>query len=85
MRVVVAEAVDVEVAEAVAVHEAAAAGKPPHGHRRTQSGIQVVVASEAEHVLVPPSIMALFGKNDEQMTGDLRRIEANTRGRERTM
>ena len=61
MRVFVADAVDVEVAEAVGVHDAAAAGNPPHGHRRTQSGIQAVVASEAAHVLVPPSIMALLG------------------------
>ena len=32
----------------------------------------MVVAREAAHVLVPPSIMALPGKNDEHRTGDLR-------------
>ena len=72
VRVFVAEAVAEGVAVAVAEHETATAGRLPHGHTRTQSGIQALVAREAEHVLAPPSIMALPGKNVEQWTGDLR-------------
>ena len=63
-----------EDALAVAAHEAATAGWPPHGHIRTQSEFQAVFASVAEHLLTPPSIMALFGNDVVHRTGDLRSI-----------
>ena len=80
VRVFVEDSVAEEDALAVAAHEAATAGWPPHGHIRTQSEFQAVFASVAEHLLTPPSIMALFGNDVMHRTGDLRSITVGRLG-----